>query len=56
LWAVLASIMLHFICATTNADAQALAGSAADPLAQPKSPQQLGVATEAAGPLSLCIP
>jgi hypothetical protein len=55
LWAVLASIMLHFIWTTTNADAQALSGSVADPPARPKSPQQLGVPAEAAGPLSLCI-
>jgi cytochrome c peroxidase len=40
LWAVLATI-------TANADAQTLFGSEADPLARPKSPQQLGVPADA---------
>jgi cytochrome c peroxidase len=47
LWAVLASITLHFISATASADAQAPVSSQADPLARPKSLQQLGVPADA---------
>jgi cytochrome c peroxidase len=46
-WAILASIMLHFISATASADAEALFGSDGGPLARPKSLQQLGVPADA---------
>jgi cytochrome c peroxidase len=47
LWAVLASMTLQFVSATADADAQAPLGSGADPLAQPRSPQQVGVPADA---------
>jgi cytochrome c peroxidase len=47
LWAVLATVALHFASATAGADAQTLAGSDAEPLAQPRSPQQVGVPADA---------
>jgi cytochrome c peroxidase len=43
-WAALASITLHFIGSTTKADAQAVFD---EPLARPRSPQQLGVPLDA---------
>jgi cytochrome c peroxidase len=46
LWAVLATA-LHFASATAGADAQTLVGSDAEPLAQPRSPQQVGVPADA---------
>jgi cytochrome c peroxidase len=38
---------LHFASATAGADAQTLVGSDAEPLAQPRSPQQVGVPADA---------
>jgi cytochrome c peroxidase len=47
LWTLLASMMLYLVGATASADAQAPFSSGAEPLAQPKSPQQVGVPADA---------